>query len=158
MRAAMGFTKPEEAKPKQPRDNGEPCAGGCGRKLSSQWRGPGSAWCNESCKDQAKAARAALRTQKMELRGEQLKAPEDDRVAKLEAKYADLLKAHNELNEWSEEIDNILEAAENKEKEQDATIAAMREELDAQRQQLTQLAQIAGAAAAHAGKRRKAAA
>ena len=45
--------------PKQPRRDGQPCAG-CGALTSSCWRGPGSQWCNEKCREKAKQARAAL--------------------------------------------------------------------------------------------------
>ena len=55
-----GFIRAEDAKPKVPRKDGEPCEGGCGRLESSCWCGPGSVFCNETCRNKAKEARAAL--------------------------------------------------------------------------------------------------
>ena len=97
----MTFTKEEAAKPKEPRKDGQPCAGGCGRTTSSQWRGPGSQWCNENCKDKAKAARAALTANKEN--NKQNDSQNDSLAERMELLEADEEATHKKVKKMAEE-------------------------------------------------------
>ena len=145
--STRGFTKPEDAKPKQPRKNGEPCAGGCGRTHSSQWRGPGSAWCNETCKAKAAAARA-------ELSGDKQSAQVSavcERMDALEADEEETYKATTKLVAEHKKMASELRAAKEQLAEQAEDISALRQQLARQAQASSCASKLAADAAHNVG-------
>jgi hypothetical protein len=135
----MGFTSAEAAKPKEPRKDGQACSGGCGRFTSSCWRGPGSEWCNENCKDKAAAARAALTGDKKSAQLDALTERVDQIEADDDATYRATAKLAMEQKKMAAE----LRAAHER-------ITEQAEDLDALRQQLARLAQAQALAPAPA--------
>ena len=131
---SMGWTRPEDAKPKAPHKLGLECLG-CGAKEASEWRGPGGRY-GACCRKKADAATAALKV--------------DAKDAKIRASEARIkhLEEHEEIA-----IDNEKKIFEELDgqgamlKEQKAKLTEQSEELAALRQQLSTMAQQHAAAA-----------
>ena len=82
---AMGFTKPEDAKPKIPQDEGLPCSG-CGAKTASQWRGPKKDFCSiGKCRKKAEAAFAATKVDPVKRQLQALAEDVEDHEDRIEA-------------------------------------------------------------------------